>query len=585
MTMRASCADIAELLRRLRAPGSGAPRPDAIADLLAVLCDPEASKSHERAADALREIGPAVEAAIPSLFPLSSDSDPDVRGLLAGALGRLGMASGVTGLIPLLHDPDASVRGCADAALARIARLGSPQASGLIPLLRDADGFVRRSVAYALGEIGPMAAAATPDLVPLLRDQDSRVRGAALEALCKIGSADAAAPLIEALGDPNGHDADRAAESLLAIRPGPEAVPALLAVLEDPEARRDLLTNAAEILGTIEGGPEQAAPILLGRLRDAEGRVRYEYDSAAALGRLPSVVETTVVPMLRSEDAELRELGAIAVEWSRDAGSSVVPDLIRMLGEEEGDYSHAAVCALGSLAGRQVPGVAAAAPRLTALLRMEEYCLSRGDIAEALHAMGAAAAPVVPDLIEVLGDEDPGVRAEAAYVLGGVGPAAALAVPAMCRLLRRGDSVYSIAIALGNVGAAEAVSDLIPHLRHEDEETREYVAEALGKIGPAAAEAVPELLEFLRRECEFAAETAVDALGKIGPAAAPAVPDLIRLLRDRSSEIRWRAADVLGLIGPGAAAAIPELSRMAESDGYGGPRSCAAEALARIGAA
>jgi HEAT repeat protein len=105
-------------------------------------------------------------------------------------------------------------------------------------------------------------------------------------------------------------------------------------------------------------------------------------------------------------------------------------------------------------------------PLAEAALLRDENPATRREAVGRLEALGPAAAPAVPALIDALGDPDRWVREGAGKALAAVGPGAAAAVPALMKTL----------------------SD-------EDDYVRVRAAQALGAIGPAAKEAIP-LLEF-----------------------------------------------------------------------------------------
>jgi len=117
-------------------------------------------------------------------------------------------------------------------------------------LLDDKDGLVRQAAAEALGKIGVVAQTAIPQLTKLLHDEDLHIRVAAADALGKMGpeAKTAVAPLTELLNvkyhrvraadapaktDPEAkanvsNDSVRAAAAIALGNIGPEAKAALL---------------------------------------------------------------------------------------------------------------------------------------------------------------------------------------------------------------------------------------------------------------------------------------------------------------------------------------------------------------------
>jgi HEAT repeat protein len=122
-----------------------------------------------------------------------------------------------------------------------------------------------------------------------------------------------------------------------------------------------------------------------------------------------------------------------------------------------------------------------------------------------------------------------------------------------------------VAVTCFGPEAKAAVPDLIEILRN-DRDGREVV-QALERIGPDAAPAVPLLIErFVKSGHEhltgmgaFQHDPSVrDALVRIG---APAMPALLEIFNGPNVGMRTCAAEALGRIGPAAGAAVPSLLR------------------------
>lgn len=144
---------------------------------------------------------------------------------------------------------------------------------------------------------------------------------------------------------------------------------------------------------------------------------------------------------------------------------------------------------------------------------------------QALAAKGPEAAPAVPDLIKILGDDKRSnqLRVESAHALGEIGPAAKDAVPVLLETVKARESAlrgYS-AKALGCIGpdAAAAVKPLAVLVRDSDPAVRLQAARALGAIKSSDAESI-EALELaktnasdraMQKECEAALRSIDDA--------------------------------------------------------------------------
>ncbi|MFH1266380.1 MAG: HEAT repeat domain-containing protein [Planctomycetota bacterium] len=138
----------------------------------------------------------------------------------------------------------------------------------------------------------------------------------------------------------------------------------------------------------------------------------------------------------------------------------------------------------------------------------------------------------VRSLIELLQDESPSVRDQAAWGLSRLGPAAKAAVPALSALLRAPET---------NV--------------------RDAAARALGRIGPAAKTAIPVLFELARENDLWAREMIGYIAGQIGSAA---IPILIYFLRDEKPTLRVLAARELVGIDPSTISPLADLLRDAD---------------------
>jgi HEAT repeat protein len=145
-------------------------------------------------------------------------------------------------------------------------------------------------------------------------------------------------------------------------------------------------------------------------------------------------------------------------------------------------------------------------------------------------------------LLELLKDEDAGVRWSAAYVLGNLKdsatlPALLVALQDKHILVRRG-----AAEALGNLKDSTALPALLVALQDKAVEVRRSAVQALSNLkAPAVLSA---LLAALQDEEAKVRRSAAEALGNLKDSAV--LPALLAALQDKDAEIRWRAAQVLG---------------------------------------
>ena len=249
----------------------------------------------------------------------------------------------------------------------------------------------------------------------------------------------------------------------------------------------------------------------------------------------------------------------------------------------------------------------------------------------ALDALDALGAEALPDLLELVRDEDERVRAAAVRgvalhgdeepptvravlrgaqaalrafedpgaaaevheaVLALAAPIEAL-VPALladaagpdpgARLSAARD-LETVTHYCGSAGADEAalVGALVASLGDADGRVRWWAAGALGNLALDPARSVPSLVRALDDPEPVVRAAAVDALERYGPAAAGAIPALLPLLDAGEPEVAARAVIVVARIGARTAGVH---SRIAER--VGSPearvRAAACAALAEIG--
>jgi HEAT repeat protein len=139
---------------------------------------------------------------------------------------------------------------------------------------------------------------------------------------------------------------------------------------------------------------------------------------------------------------------------------------------------------------------------------------------------------------------------------------------------RRGWRRATAAFALGDMGSARAVPQLIAAMDDRDREVRTAAARSLGRLD--AVSAAPRLVEALASGAVPRA-VAGQALIAIGPAAAT---ELHPLLSSPDESMRRAAAEVLGLIGGGAEAPLLAAAAM---DPAAEVRGAALRALGKVG--
>jgi hypothetical protein len=157
------------------------------------------------------------------------------------------------------------------------------------------------------------------------------------------------------------------------------------------------------------------------------------------------------------------------------------------------------------------PSITNALPAIRAALHDPDGWI-RGSALNAISGMGFLAAPLVPDLIPLIADENAPDSGGALVALGSIGPQASNAVPALIR------------VAAGRQGMK-----------------RQWAVKALGQIGAPAREAIPVLLQAIGEPNVFPRELGLQALAQIGYTPAEAVSALTELRRHPEGQIRGLA--------------------------------------------
>jgi HEAT repeat protein len=216
-----------------------------------------------------------------------------------------------------------------------------------------------------------------------------------------------------------------------------------------------------------------------------------------------------------------------------------------------------AAAALGNLG----PHAVAAVPALVKALQDDDATV----YSKAIFALARAGKPAVPALIEALKSENSQVREGAAEVLGEIGKDAKTAVPQLKDLLKDNAPHVRVQAAMALYRAEyrpAAMIALLAGAAKQNDTGRLGAIRSLGKIGPAAKRAVPVLAEALKNKSISVRDFAARALEHIGPGAEKAVPALTVALKDPEALVRMTSVWALDAIGPGAKAAVPALKEL-----------------------
>jgi HEAT repeat protein len=349
-------------------------------------------------------------------------------------------------------------------------------------------------------------------------------------------------------------------EALIALGPdAKQAIPkfkeAYLAPKKDITEQFETTSWAEAILAA--GGKENPAlcSFFIDSLSSADGEVVFgALFALGGIGPAASAAAPKVIGLLDVDNERIQWRAAKTLGQIGLASSNAVPALRKLMLDEKA-YLDARVSAASSI--WRITGET----DLTMLLLTS--ALSGGGLwadiqaAEALGAMGKAAEPALPALLETLNSNKPRseqglFKVRVAEAIWRINPKADAVLPTLVRELHGG--------------------------------AQREACEALGTLGTAARTAIPELLVALQGEDQGARKSAVIALGNIGSDAREAVPTLIKALGDDFISVRLSAAEALTKIDSQNPQLPLTLNAWFRTGGTHTQR-CAAQLLTRIAVA
>ena len=409
------------------------------ARLVAAMED-ESEKSCEAAIEALSNFRQALPPLIPSLVRRAEVADPRIRAGYLKLLGRIRPPKfsddAVPGLIAAIASKDAGfVAVAANDLLAyegpaapyferQQARSDAPTAvpaliTALIPLIDSTanDELTRDpvvAIAQALGRLAPDTPSSEKAVAALskdLRAGDTRRRVAAARALGRFPPGDALfTALSDMISEPDFAVRLAVIGAIYDVEFGaPFVIPkALGAALEDESA--EVRTAAASALWRAGTGIDAYVPALLRHAeRDANERVREVCAGTLQHVAQPRYLTPAVLPdlikALASRDPTVRFVASEIVAALGPAAAPAIPALVQSLREPSAkktwrDPRAAAAKALGRIAPR-TPMAEKAITALIEASRVDETEL-KNEAVRALAEFGPAAAPALPQLIQVM---------------------------------------------------------------------------------------------------------------------------------------------------------------------------------------
>ncbi len=496
--------------------------------IVEALRDADAPRRTSAIAAAARYLEPRVLAGL-----VANGEDATLRNAALEALEYQGPYA-VGQLRAMLADPDSDV---VMFALQVLARVRSPDTvSALLPLVTHANLNIAQAAVEALGRL--QAAAAVPALVSLLAG-DLWVRLAAVEALGEIGDPQAVGPLVAVLADPLVVEAAASALERLAE---PASVGPLLDTLRTARERSVRDAAMLAVAATLErvqdphpalraSAPEPAVRDFgraVDRDRSTDGMLHYLSDILAhAAPTAGPAWGGAAAPDDRSRARDGGRLMRAATTLTLAAGIRMLFRLIlvRAAEPEVAPWAEPLLARYASVL----------APDLPEFSVDPDPHVRQGALLAAPHARAA-----FPHLLQLLRDEDAGVRAAACRALGAVGDASA--IPGLVDRLRDGSEPERAAAAAG-LGRmpGDRLEALGPCLRAQDEAV---VVAALQVLETSGSPLFAERVDELGRDASAMLRCAALRVLAAQPGTRTEVA-LVRALADRDEQVQMEALDLL----------------------------------------
>jgi HEAT repeat protein len=482
--------------------------------LLLPLLDDENILLRIAAIEALASAGPKAAEALPALIKALDDADGEVRLTAAGAIGKIGPGSkeAIDALVVKLEYKERVMREAAAHALGNI----GPAAEKAVPILiKDLKTLEEPMCLPAMDALARIGAASVPSLIEVLGSKKPGVRIHALQILSDIGpGAESALPaIVTILKKGSILEAEIAAEAIGSI--GPKAAPAVPELEKTLGSGKGglLARNVIRALGAI--GPEAAAalPALVDAMGILDpGQPDIHVEAMIAIGKIDLnyvVPAKKFVEVLGDKDPAVR--GRAAAVLGLIGAVEALPDLVKLLSDEKASVRIASCAALAKMG----PKASAAEGDLRKAMKDEDWRVQEGAI-RALGAIGPAAAAVLPDLLEALKGGYIVVRGASAAALAAILPGDPSAQDAVIEALGDEYLVATEAVdALAAMGA-QVLPKLGQTLLDEKVAVRKGAAAALGKMEPPPREALPDLLKVMKDDADCGVRAgAAAAVGSI----------------------------------------------------------------------
>ncbi|WP_283137105.1 HEAT repeat domain-containing protein [Rhizohabitans arisaemae] len=326
---------------------------------------------------------------------------------------------------------------------------------------------------------------------------------------------------------------------------------------EDPLCRQAAMRICTDLMSVSRGATVELLPLVTRFLDSPDEKLReYATHLVVASGQARAHADRLASAM--ADEGRVGRIALWGLAWSGD--ERAIPGLIDCLSEKQLGFSlfkhHYGKSSYMSdppggpeLFGRLAGWADLLLPALRRGLSQAEGNDLKRALAQVLAAWGPAAAPAVPELIELLDGE---ARTWAVEALGAIGPAAAPAAPKLrALLLSAADDGFRIDLAwalwrtVGEAGPLLEVTRSLLESTGESWDSRAKVPQVcrrLADLGPAAACHAALLRKFLDGPPTWSQVEAAYALWRLTGDSFPVLVDAIRPLATESAKPVMRAA-------------------------------------------
>ncbi len=481
---------------------------------------------------------------IPGLLSAMKTGDLKARKAAKTRILQEGIAEVLVSLEEALRDNDDADR--RNSAMEVFIGLGEDAVLALSRLAADPDWEIRNFSCVMLGAIGSRTS--VPVLLSALNDKEPNVSHAAAEALGKIGDQSAITPLLEALDKGEFWSAYPIIAALGNLK-AESAVPRVLKCLDN-----ELLSpGAIQALGNI-GSPKALDPLL--NIIRLEGSPVRDTAFQALMDIFKKISgdngcteETLSVKEKLRNEFGMGNFGAYLIgilegnEYQLKENALMAAGILK--------YEAAAGKAFELLEDDDLVTAALEAVReigIAALPEARKHLKNpSGRVRQALvnYFSSLVPGPGVEYLVRMLHDDMNMIRAEAAIALGRVGASEAVGDLAEALEDESSEVQEAAVAALSNLSPKVVFTKLLPYIKSGSDSG--YVgpaAETLGRVG--AEEAIGPLATLLDDPRDAIREVAVKAIGRIG--GENAVPYLFVALRDNSLKVAQQAVISMGKV-------------------------------------